>query len=150
MTRSEIGEMLHALPEKDGLLIPILQKVQSHFGYISPEAVAEISFLLKIPESEIYGVATFYAEFRLDRPGDHSIKVCLGTSCYLKGGRRLLDHLKRELDPVAGRTTPDGRFSLETVACLGCCSRSPAMSVDNQIFGEVSPSRADAILSDLE
>lgn len=136
--------------EKEGSLIPLLQKAQSVQGYISPEAVEEISEALEISENEVYGVATFYAEFKLFRPGEHNIKVCMGTSCYLKGGRRLLDHLVRILDIRPGSTTKDGKFSLETVACLGCCSKSPVMSVDGIIYGDLSPSQADSILSCLK
>lgn len=136
--------------EKEGSLIPLLQKAQSSLGYISPEVVEEISGALEISESEVYGVATFYAEFKLFKPGEHNIKVCMGTSCYLKGGRRLLDHLMRRLDIKPGETTKDGKFSLETVACLGCCSKSPVMSVDGIIYGDLSPSQADSILSRLK
>lgn len=141
---------MEGIVEKDGALIPLLQRAQSDLGYISPEAVEEISEILDISESEVYGVATFYAEFKLFRPGEHNIKVCMGTSCYLRGGRRLLDHLTRRLGIRPGSTTKDGRFSLETVACLGCCSRSPVMSVDGVIYGDLSPSQADSILSGLK
>lgn len=136
--------------EEEGSLIPLLQKAQSSLGYISPEVVEEISEALGISESEVYGVATFYAEFKLFRPGEHNIKVCMGTSCYLKGGRRLLDHIMRRLDIKPGGTTKDGKFSLETVACLGCCSKSPVMSVDGVIYGDLSPLQADSILSRLK
>lgn len=138
------------LGEKEGALIPLLQRVQSDLGYISPEAVEEIADALDISESEVFGVATFYAEFKLFKPGEHNIKVCMGTSCYLRGGKRLLDHLTRKLGIKPGSTTKDDRFSLETVACLGCCSRSPVMSVDGVIYGDLSPSHADSILSGLK
>ncbi len=97
----------------------------------------------------MFGVATFYSEFKLSRPGKHQIKVCMGTSCYLGGGRELLEHVSRELGIRPGRTSKDGRFSLETVACLGCCSKSPVMAVDGVIYGGLSPSSADEILSRL-
>jgi len=137
------------IAEKEGALIPLLQKAQVQLGYISPEAVEEIAGVLDVSESEVYGVATFYAEFKLFRPGEHNIKVCMGTSCYLKGGRRLLDHLTRKLGIRAGSTTKDSKFSLETVACLGCCSKSPVISVDGVIYGDLSPSQVDSILSRL-
>ncbi len=140
---------LGSLTEKEGALIPLLQRVQSDLGYISPGAVEAIAEALGVSESEVYGVATFYAEFKLFRPGEHQVKVCMGTSCYLRGGRRLLDHLIRRLRIRPGSTTKDGKFSLETVACLGCCSRSPVMSVDGVIYGDLSPSKADSILSSL-
>jgi NADH-quinone oxidoreductase subunit E len=147
---ARIRALLEELPEREGALIPLLQGVQSKLGYISQEAVEAVSDALGISLSEVYGVATFYSEFRLFKPGDHLVKVCLGTSCYLKGGRELLERLTRYLRIPPGRTTPDGRFSLETVACLGCCSRSPVMAVDGVIFGDLSLSRAQAILANID
>jgi NADH:ubiquinone oxidoreductase subunit E len=143
-------EILEGFSEREGALIPLLQRVQAKLGYISPGAVAAISEALELSESEIYGVATFYAEFRLAKPGCHQIKVCMGTSCYLRGARELLEHVSRRLAVRPGRTRDDGKFSLETVACLGCCSRSPVMSVDGVTYGDLSPDKADEIFANLE
>lgn len=145
-----VSELRKSLPEKEGALIPLLQRVQSDQGFISPEAVKAVAEELGISESIVYGVATFYAEFKLFRPGRHQLKVCLGTSCYLSGGQSLLDHLTRKLEIKPGKTTEDGKFSLETVACLGCCSRSPAMTIDDVIYGGVSTDRIDSILVKLD
>ena len=142
-----VRELLECLPEKDGALIPLLQHLQSDQGFISPEAVAAVAEELGVSESFVYGVATFYAEFKLIRPGKHHFKVCLGTSCYLRGGQSLLDHLSRKLGIGPGKTTDDGRFSLETIACLGCCSRSPAMAYDGVIYGGVSSHQIDSLLA---
>lgn len=156
MTRMEsdieerVRELLASLPRKDGALIPLLQRVQSIEGYISPRAVKAIARELQISESLVYGVATFYSEFKLARPGRHNLKVCLGTSCYLRGGQALLDHLSRSLGIQPGETTEDGKFSLETVACLGCCSRSPAMSVDGVIYGVLSMDQTDSLMAGLD
>ena len=146
---AKISALLEKLPGKEGALIPLLQGVQSTLGYISQDAVEVISEVLGISESEVYGVATFYSEFRLFEPGEHQVRVCLGTSCYLKGGRELLERLSRTLGIPPGRTTPNGRFSLETVACLGCCSRSPVMAVDGVVYGNLTQLQADAIIDDL-
>ncbi len=143
-------ELLETLPDKEGALIPILQRVQSDQGFISPEAVKAVAEELDVSESMVYGVATFYAEFKLFRPGRHHLKVCLGTSCYLRGGQILLDHFSRKLGIGPGKTTDDGKFSLETVACLGCCSRSPTMAIDDVIYGGLSLDRADSILAGLD
>jgi len=145
-----VKELLEGLPEKNGALIPLLQRVQSDQGFISPEAVKAVADELDVSESTVYGVATFYAEFKLARPGRHHLKVCLGTSCYLRGGQSLLDHLSRRLGIGPGKTTKDGKFSLETVACLGCCSRSPAMAIDDVIYGGVSPEQTDTILAGMD
>jgi NADH-quinone oxidoreductase subunit E len=149
-TEDIVQEILESISEKEGTTIPLLQKVQSRLGYVSPDAIRAIAEALELSESEIYGVATFYAEFKLFKPGRHQIKVCMGTSCYLRGGRALLEHMTRKLGIRPGRTTEDGEFSLETVACLGCCSKSPVMAVDDVIYGGISTSLADNILSRLE
>jgi NADH-quinone oxidoreductase subunit E len=139
-----------SLPEKDGALIPLLQRVQCDQGYLSPSAVEAVAEELGISESSVYGVATFYAEFKLLKPGRHHIKVCLGTSCYLRGGKDLLAHLCRRLGIAPGSTSQDGKFSLETVACLGCCSRSPTMAINDVIYGDLSAAEADSILAGLD
>jgi NADH:ubiquinone oxidoreductase subunit E len=142
--------LVECLPEKEGALIPLLQWVQSDQGFISPEAVKAVAEELGVSESIVYGVATFYAEFKLARPGKHHLKVCMGTSCYLRSGQSLLDHLSRKYGIRSGRTTDDGMFSLETIACLGCCSRSPAMTVDDVVYGGVSSDQIDSILAGLD
>lgn len=147
---AKIRALLEELPGKEGALIPLLQEVQSVMGYISQDAVEAIGEALGISESEVYGVATFYSEFRLFEPGEHQIKVCLGTSCYLKGGRELLERISGSLCVQPGHTTQDGRFSLETVACLGCCSRSPVMAVDGVVYGNLTPLQAETIINDLD
>lgn len=147
---AKIRALLEELPGKEGALIPLLQGVQSELGYISQDAVEAIGEALGISESEVYGVATFYSEFRLFEPGEHQVKVCLGTSCYLKGGKDLQERLSRSLGVQPGHTTKDGRFSLETVACLGCCSRSPVMAIDGVVYGNLTPLQAEAIIEDLD
>ena len=145
-----VRELQESLPERDGVLIPLLQKVQSDQGFISPEALRAVAEELGVSESIVYGVATFYSEFRLFRPGKHHLKVCLGTSCYLSGGTSLINHLSMKLGIKPGKTTKDGKFSLETVACLGCCSRSPAMAIDDVIYGGVTIDQIDSLLVSLD
>ena len=149
-TEERVQEILKGATLGKGATIPLLQKVQSEIGYIPPEAVREVAEILELPESEVYGIATFYSEFRLIKPGRHQIKICMGTSCYLGGGKELLEHVSHELGIRPGKTTEDEKFSLETVACLGCCSKSPVMAVDGKIFGGISPSAADSILARLD
>jgi NADH-quinone oxidoreductase subunit E len=145
-----VRELQESLPERDGVLIPLLQKVQSDQGFISPEAIRAVAEELGVSEGIVYGVATFYAEFKLFRPGKHHLKVCLGTSCYLSGGKSLINHLSIKLGIKPGKTTKDGKFSLETVACLGCCSRSPAMAIDDEIHGGVTIDQIDSLLVSLD
>lgn len=127
-------------------LIPILQDVQKEFGYISPESVREISRYLKLSENQIFGVSSFYAQFRFTKPGRHSLKVCLGTACHVRGGATVLDTLENVLGVKCGDTTPDGRFSLERVACLGCCALSPVVQIDKRIHSRVAVNKLPELL----
>ena len=128
-------------------IIIVLQKVQEKFGYLSPTAIEAISNKLLMPEIEIMGVATFYAQFRFNKPGKHEIKVCEGTACHVKGGAAIDQILQRELQIGPGETTEDGIFSLERVACLGCCALAPVMVVDEKAFGEIAPEKIIEILN---
>ena len=127
-------------------LIPILQDVQKELGYISPESVAAISRHLRISENEIFGVSSFYAQFRFSAPGRHSVRVCLGTACHVRGGSTLLDSLENGLGIACGETTPDRRFDLERVACLGCCALSPVVQVDGKIFSKITVNKLMELL----
>ncbi len=123
-------------------IIPVLQAVQEEDGYISIEAVKAMSKVLGVSENDIYGVATFYSQFKFEKPGDHIVRVCLGTACHVRGGAELLDVIERDLDAKAGETTEDGKFTLERVACMGCCAVAPVLVVDDEIYGKMSPGKA--------
>jgi NADH-quinone oxidoreductase subunit E len=144
--RQETQRTLKGFGRKRGNLIPILQKVQARLGYLPREAMIEIAAYLGIPEIEVYGVVTFYNQFRLNPPGRHSIRVCLGTACHMKGGYITLDAWKRRLNIDSGETTADREFDLDTVACVGCCTMAPVTVVDNQPEGKVEPTKVDGIL----
>lgn len=119
-------------------VIPMLQEIQEQFGYIPCEAVDWLAAKLKISKQEIYGVATFYNHFRLNPPGKHEIRVCLGTACHVGGGEKLLDTIAEKLGINPGGTTPDGKFSLERVACVGACALAPAVVLDNEVHGRMT------------
>ena len=138
--------VLRKLAPKRGNLIPILQKVQGKVGYLPREAMLEVAEFLGIPPIDVYGVVTFYNQFRLNPPGKHSIRVCLGTACHMKGGYITLDAWKRRLGVGPGETTPDREFDLDTVACVGCCTMAPVTVVDDKPEGKVEPTRVDGIL----
>ncbi len=123
-------------PSRD-YLIPMLQAVQEEEGYISRESIGEISDYMGLPESKIFGVATFYNQFRLNPPGKYQVAICRGTACHVKGSFNLLETLQRELGIEAGATTRDGLFSLETVACIGACSIAPVMTVNGEFYGRL-------------
>jgi len=130
-----------------GDLIPILQKVQEAEGFLSPEAIAEISRFLDISENDIYSVASFYAQFRFTRPGEHTVKICLGTACHVRGGERILDSMERELSIKTGQVTGDFKFGLERVACVGCCALAPVVVIDEDVYGKLTPVKVKDVLA---
>ncbi len=144
--RQETRQALKGFSRKKQNLIPILQKVQGRLGYLPREAMTEIAAYLNISDIDVYGVVTFYNQFRLTPPGRHSIRVCLGTACHMKGGYITLDAWKRRLGINAGETTPDREFDLDTVACVGCCTMAPVTVVDDQPQGKVEPTKVDGLL----
>ncbi|MBA7617039.1 hypothetical protein ES703_24344 [subsurface metagenome] len=131
-------------------LIPILQDIQAKFGYLPREAIKQVAKSMRIRELEVFGVASFYNQFRLNPPGKHPVKVCLGTACHIKGGRIILEAWERRLGIKVGETTTDREFSLERVACVGCCAMAPVSVVEEKIEGKVSPTRVDGILLSFE
>lgn len=127
-------------------LIPVLQKVQNEIGFISKEAVVEIGSLLNLPSSKIYGVATFYNQFRFEPKGKYHILVCRGTACHVKGSADTLEAIERELGIKSGKTTKDGKFSIEVVACLGACGLAPLICVNDEFYANVSRDRVSEII----
>ncbi len=123
-------------------LIPALQAMQRHFGYLPEEALRRVAQHCQMPESTVFGVASFYEQFHLQRQGKHSVRVCQGTGCHIRGSMRIMKALQKELGIAAGETTGDYLFSLERVACFGACALSPVMMVDGRVYGKMSPSKA--------
>lgn len=130
-------------------LIPILQKLQEAYGYLPEDIIKRLSERTGIFVSQIMGVATFYSQFKLKPSGKHSVKVCFGTACHVNGAETIAEALCDELKIDIGGTTPDSLITLESVACLGCCSLAPVMMIDNEAFGRLTPSKARQIIRDL-
>jgi len=130
------------------VLVPVLQKAQAELGYLSEEAISEIARFLGLSSSDIYGVASFYSQFRFERPGEHEIKVCQGTACHVRGSGRILDEVQRELGVGPGGTTDDYKFSLERVACVGCCALAPVMVVDNVVHAKMTVAQSKKLLAE--
>ena len=128
-------------------LIPILQDAQERFGYLSEEAIRMTSSHLNVPTSKIYGVATFYNQFRLTAPGKYVVRVCRGTACHVKGSAAILERLMQELMIQPGQTTRDGLFSIETVACIGACSIAPVVAVNNDFHGRLDTAQIPKIIA---
>lgn len=132
-----------------GELIPLLQSAQDYFGYIPRRAIKYISGVTNVPESNIYGVITFYNQFRLQPMGRHIIRLCCGTACHVAGSKNLVSTVQDELGIEVGETTADGIFTLFTVACLGCCSLAPVMMIDEQTHGRLTPAAVRKILREI-
>jgi NADH-quinone oxidoreductase subunit E len=143
-----VESALRQFPAEAGSLIPLLQSMQENVGYISTDSVQQIAEYLKLTESLVYGVASFYAQFRFTPPARHSLSVCLGTACHVRGGERLMAALQRELGTAAGTSTPDGRFDLNRVACLGCCALSPVVKIDRDIYSNMTSMKLKRTLNE--
>ncbi|MCL6638512.1 MAG: NADH-quinone oxidoreductase subunit NuoE [Firmicutes bacterium] len=129
-----------------GNLIPILQNVQDELGYVPLPAMQEVAAHLGVPPVDVYSVVTFYNQFRLNPPGKHRVKVCLGTACHMKGGQIIMESWERRLNIKAGETTADREFSLERVACVGCCTLAPVVLVDEEVNPRFTPTKVDGVL----
>jgi len=127
-------------------LVPILQHVQQVLGYLPREAMSRIARFVRVPEATVFGVATFYAQFKFVPTGRNIIKVCRGTGCYVRGAPRLLDEIEKLLGIKDGETTLDMEYTLETVACFGSCALAPVMVVNGKVFGSVTPEKVKAIV----
>jgi len=141
-----IAEVISKYPKAREQLISILQEVQTEYGYLSKESINSISGYLGLPSSKIFGVATFYNQFKLSAPGKIQIAMCRGTACHVKGSLNLLDTCRQLLGIEVGQTTKDGLFSLETVACIGCCSIAPAMMANGKFFGRLDKKKVEYLI----
>lgn len=146
----DIQEILSTFrPSRDDL-IPILQAVQNELGYLPPEAMKQISDYTRVPESQVFGVASFYAFFKFEPSGKHTIRVCRGTACHVRGGARVLREIVKNLGVQPGKTTDDLEFTLETVACIGACALAPTMVIDGETYGQMTPSKAMEIIRSIK
>ncbi len=139
-------DIVERYKDKKGALIPILQDVQDVFRYISKESIEEIAGNTEYAESDIYGVTTFYSQFKMEKPGEHNIKICQGTACHVIGADTVLDVVLEELKLKDYGTTADGKFTVEEVACLGCCSLAPVIMIDGEVHGKLTPDKIRSIL----
>ncbi len=129
-------------------LIPILQQIQEKLGFLSEEAVVEVGKHLKMPASKIFGVATFYNQFRFTQPGTYHVQVCRGTACHVLGSATVLEEMEKQLKIKSGQTTRDKMFSLEVVACIGACGLAPVISINGEFHAKVTSESIQNILQD--
>ena len=147
---SRVDAIIEGYQGEKGFLISVLQDVQAEYNYLPREALVMVSQGLDIPLSQVFSVATFFKAFSLKPRGRHLISVCLGTACHVRGGKRILEKLERDLNIKAGETTPDFRFTLETVNCLGACALGPILVVDGKYSGQMSQAKVESALKGYE
>lgn len=142
----KIEEIIKEYKDKEGSLIQILHFAQGIFGHLPLELQRFIAQKLDKPLSEVYGVTTFYSFFSVQPKGEHTIRVCLGTACYVRGGKKIVDRLKNLLGIDVGSTTADGKFTLEVARCIGACGLAPAMTINDTVYKQVNPDKLQVIL----
>ena len=149
-TRKKFEQILRRYPRKEAALLPALYLAQEEFGYLSPEAIQYVAELMEIPPPQVYGVATFYTMFNKEPVGKYHIQVCNNISCSLKGADGLVGYLKEKLGINVGETTPDKKFTLSTVECLGFCENAPAMQINDDYYPDLTTEKIDEILEKLK
>lgn len=142
----KVRELVRPYAGKPTELIQALHRVQSALGYLPKEAQAVVAEMLEVPPSQVRGVVTFYHFFRTKPAGRHTIRVCLGTACHVRGAERVLSALREELKVELGGTTADGKFTLEAARCLGCCGLAPVMMIDEEVYGKLDPKKARQVV----
>lgn len=148
--REELAEILSHYRGQRGAIIPVLQAVQGKFGYLSEPVLGEVGKSLRMTVNDIFGILTFYAQFRTKPSGKNVVRVCQGTACHVRGGRRILETVQQELGIQPGGTTEDYKFSLDRVACFGSCALAPVMVVNKDVYGRMTTTKARQILSSVE
>ena len=145
-TADVVASILASYKGEPSELIPVLQQVQRVFGYLPEDAMRQIAKFLGVQESTVFGVATFYAQFKLVPTGRNTVRVCRGTACHVKGGARILREVQKRLGVKPGESTPDLEYALETVACIGACALAPTMVINDQTYGEMTTRKVPEIL----
>ena len=143
-----IKDVCKSFGNKAGEVINVLHKVQGEFGYLPAEVQEVVAKELNIPVSRVYGIVSFYSFFTMTPKGEHPISVCLGTACYVRGAEKVLDELKRQLGINVGEVTPDGKFSLTCLRCVGACGLAPVIEVGEKVYGRMTPDRVKDVLAE--
>lgn len=146
--RQDTKKILSKYKQTKDNLIMVLEEVQTKFGYVPKEAQLEISEYLGIPAAEIYGVVTFYSRFTTKPKGKYNVSVCLGTACFVKGSKELLERAKQKLGIEEGETTKDGKFSLDSTRCVGACGLAPVFTINNEVYGKATVKKLDEVIDE--
>lgn len=145
-----LSEVIQSYKDREGSLIQILHMAQGIFGYIPPVLQEYIAESMNIPVSKVHGVVTFYSHFNTEPKGQHTIRVCMGTACFVRGGREILEALSEELGIGVGGTTPDGKYTLDVTRCIGACGLAPAVTIDDTVYQMMDAKKIRKILNDKE
>ena len=146
----EVDQLIERIGRDPESVIPLLRALQDRYNYLPDEALRRIDEVTEITPAALSGVATFYSQFRLRPAGQHTIRVCVGTACHVKGSRSVLRLMQKELDLKEGETSEDYQFTLETVACLGACFLAPTMMINRDYFGKLSPTKVTSVLGEYQ
>jgi len=144
--KEQLDDILSQYSGESSDLIPVLQEAQERFGYLPGEVMQRIARFLRMPESNVFGVATFYAQFKLTPTGKRIVRICRGTACHVRGGARILKEVGKQLGIKPGETTDDLEYSLETIACFGSCALAPVVVVDKTVYGRMATKKVEEIL----
>ena len=152
LTKADVQEKMNDIfshySGKKEELIPVLQETQEQFRYLPAESMREVARFLRIPESTVYGVSTFYAQFKLVPSGRRIVRVCRGTACHVRGGARILREVERRLGIKPGETTEDLEYTLETIACIGACALAPTMTIEKETYGQMTTKKVAEVFGD--
>jgi NADH-quinone oxidoreductase subunit E len=143
-----LDEYIDSIEEKDGTLITILHKAQGIFGYLPKEVQLHVSRKIGIPAAKVFGVVTFYSYFNEEPRGEHVINVCMGTACFVRGAEGILNEVEAKLKIKAGQTTPDGKFSIDALRCIGACGLAPVLMIDGKVYGRVTAGQIEGLLKE--
>jgi NADH-quinone oxidoreductase subunit E len=146
----ELEEFINSLPDKKGALIEVLHKAQHIFGYLPEEVQTFVAGKLNIPTSKVFGVVSFYSYFTTTPRGEYVVNVCMGTACFVRGAANVLSEFEKQLDVKVGQTTPDGKFTVEVLRCVGACGLAPVVTVNDRVYGHVTPNDVKKILTEYQ
>lgn len=144
---ADVQQFVDEWKDKPGNLIMVLHAVQEHYGYVPRQTAMKLAKELEIPLAKIYGVITFYHYFKTTKPGRNKMAVCMGTACYLKGAKDIVEETENLLDIRVGETTEDGEFTMEAVRCVGCCGLAPVLTVNGEVYGKVNKDKLPDVLA---
>ena len=144
--KQNLNDILSRYEGRQDELIPILQEVQAQLSYLPSAAMSQVARFLRLPESAVFGVSTFYAQFKFSPTGRKKVRLCRGTACHVRGASRILEEVEKQLGIKPGETTEDLEYSLETIACFGSCALAPVMVVDDDVYGRMTPRKVASIL----